>query len=611
MSPGSGAAARMAGFARRMGSLALARMAGYARRMGSLTLARMAGYARRLGRAHLRASARHPAAQRPSCRAAAILPRSGHPARASAPSLLLAALMITPAAALGPTPLLAQSDHPGKPTYDRWCAGCHGVDGAGEGPGAAYMLPRPRDFTQALYQIRTTPSGALPTDADILHVIDYGMPGTAMPGWRELLSRDEREALVDYLKTFSAFFDDDAPAPIDFGSAPGASDERLAEGRALYERVECWKCHGQEGRGDGQSAPTQTDDNDFPIRPADLTENWHFNGGGTVEDIYRRFRTGLDGTPMPSYSDLIEANVATEDELWSLALYVRSLSPEETPRAREVVRAARVDDALPASGTDDDWADVERFYVPLVGQIIEQPRWFAPGVDGVWVQAVHDGSELVMRLTWSDPSRSPDPVWVSWQNLVWNAMQPQEGDAPDASLPDAFAVQFPRALPEGMERPYFLMGTQREPVYLWHWTSTAQSPVEALGRGLARIEPLPGESMVSGSADFAHGRWSLVLRRALAVPEGDGDRLGFPLTTAVPVAFFAWDGSNGEAGKRLSLSSWYYVYLDEPASMAVYVTPAVVALLAAALLVLLVSRAQRRARAEPSRAPTPALGQTV
>src|SRR5690606_21076675 len=102
--------------------------------------------------------------------------------------------------ALAPAPARGQGEgegqgHPGKPIYDKWCAGCHGEDGRGTGEAAAYMLPRPRDFTRALYQIRTTASGELPTDADILRVIDEGMPGTAMPGWRTLLSRSEREAL--------------------------------------------------------------------------------------------------------------------------------------------------------------------------------------------------------------------------------------------------------------------------------------------------------------------------------------------------------------------------------------------------------------------------------
>ena len=44
-----------------------------------------------------------------------------------------------------------QEDGLGKVTYDRWCAGCHGVDGDGTGVAAEYMLPRPRDFTRALY----------------------------------------------------------------------------------------------------------------------------------------------------------------------------------------------------------------------------------------------------------------------------------------------------------------------------------------------------------------------------------------------------------------------------------------------------------------------------
>lgn len=305
--------------------------------------------------------------------------------------------------------LQAQAPHPGKATYDRWCAGCHGVDGQGEGVAAGYMLPRPRDFTQALYQIRSTPSGALPTDADILHVINEGMPGTAMPGWEEKLSEQQRTALVDYLKTFSSFFETlPDPEPIEIGDPPPVTPEGLAEGREFYQQIECWKCHGQEGRGDGASAPTQENDAGFPIRPADLTENWLFNGGGTVEDIYRRLRTGLDGTPMPSFSDLIEADFMTDEQLWHLAQYVRSLSPDQAPGITEVMRAGLVTGELPTQPDDSAWAAAERYYVPLVGQVIVKPRWFAPTVDGVWVQALHNGQELALRLTWHDPSDSPE-----------------------------------------------------------------------------------------------------------------------------------------------------------------------------------------------------------
>jgi DMSO reductase family type II enzyme heme b subunit len=529
----------------------------------------------------------------------------------------LAALVLGTGIAATPATLLAQQpDHPGYATYEKWCAGCHGSDGRGEGDAAAYMLPRPRDFTKALYQVRTTASGELPTDADILHVIDEGMPGTAMPGWRTVLSQAERNNLVEYLKTFSRFFGrGDPPQALAFGNAPGGSEEAIAQGREIYQRIECWKCHGQEGRGDGQSAPTQTNDEGFPIRPADLTEPWLFNGGGTVEDIFRRLRTGLDGTPMPSFGE----NVLSDEELWNLAHYVRSLAPPQaTPRVREVVRAAAMEGPLPAGPADSAWESVESFYIPLVGQIIVPPRWFAPTVDGVWVQAVHDGSELALRLTWSDPSRSPDPIWNEWRTLVAGSMEPKEGadasgtspaatagpaadpaaPAPVQPLVDAIAVQFPRTIPTGMERPYFLLGDTRDPVYLWHWSSGTDGISERVARGHARIEPMEGESAVTGEGVWEHGQWRVVLRRPLAVGDtadaAQSDRLRFATRQPIPMALFAWDGDNGESGTRGAISTWYFVYLDEATPKTVYATPVVAILLTAGLGIFVVGRAQRR-----------------
>src|ERR671924_32471 len=94
----------------------------------------------------------------------------------------------------------------GKAVYDKWCAGCHGDTGAGDGYAQTFMLPRPRDFTKGVYQIRTTASGELPTDDDVRRVIEEGMPGTAMPGWRERLTSAQREDVLAYIKTFSQFF---------------------------------------------------------------------------------------------------------------------------------------------------------------------------------------------------------------------------------------------------------------------------------------------------------------------------------------------------------------------------------------------------------------------
>jgi cytochrome c oxidase cbb3-type subunit 2 len=531
----------------------------------------------------------------------------------------------------GVCPSTAQAQaNPGKAVYDKWCAGCHGADGKGAGPAAGHMLPRPRDFTQALYQIRSTATGQLPTDADIRKVIDDGMPGTAMPGWKNVLSEGERDQLVTHLKSFSRFFANQKTplTPLEFGRAPGVNEERLKSGKEWYDKIECWKCHGRAGRGDGPSARTQQDDNNQPIRPADLTEPWYFNGGHTVEDIFRRLRTGLDGTPMPTFSDLLEGDkpFMTEDQLWNVALYVRSLAPEKVPQVRDVVRAAEVQGALPAAPKDSAWREVERFYIPLVGQIVVKPRWFAPTVDGVWVQALHNGTELAVRVTWHDPSKSPDPEWDEWQGLVTSFMEPHEepgssaaggptspgaaaqapatgpAPAPTASatppapsvapLPDKLVVQFPVSIPTGMERPYFLMGTSGKPTYLWTWQSNPEAAQEARGKGFGNVEALGGGQLAARSS-FDQGEWSVVFRRPLANADS-ANRLNFRSGVAIPMAIFAWDGNNGETGTKGSISTWYYIYLDQKTPATVYTAPAATIMLTAGLGLLFVRRAQKR-----------------
>ncbi len=513
-------------------------------------------------------------------------------AAALAAGLLCAAALAL--VALAPTPAGAQVE--GAAVYDRWCAGCHGVDGDGQGPAAGRMLPRPRDFTVGLYQIRSTGTGELPTDEDILRVIDEGMPGTAMPGWSEVLTRAERNALVEYLKTFSRFFaSSPEPEPLDFPRAPGSSEEKLVRGREVFELIECNRCHGPAGRGDGTSSPTLENDEGHPTVAADLTEGWMFNGGGTVEDIYRRLRTGLDGTPMPSFSDLVDAEVISSEDLWSLAHYVRSLSPGERPPVREVVTARFAEEGpVPTTPDDDAWDEVERYWVPMVGQILLPPRWFNPRVDGLWVQALHDGQELAVLVTWSDPSRSPDPAWDEWATKVMEVMDhPDAGSTAGAGPGDRLTVQFPATATEGMERPFFLQGDARRPAYLWTWRSWQAGPVEAEARGLGAEQPQPADGQdVTTAAVWEAGQWRVLFSRSLTT-EGEDDP-PFAVGTAIPMAFQAWDGDNGEQGAQGSVSTWYFLSLQQPTPMAAYVAPVVALALAFGLLLLMVRRAQRR-----------------
>jgi mono/diheme cytochrome c family protein len=491
--------------------------------------------------------------------------------------------------------LSAQTAQPGKLTYDKWCAGCHGDTGKGDGYGAAFMLPRPRDFTLGVFQIRTTASGELPTDADLFRVVEEGMPGTAMPAWKSRLSKQEQADVIAYLKTFSQFFKGAAPKPLEFGKAPGGGGgpAGIAEGREVFRKLECFKCHGEAGRGDGKSAPSLKDDSGQPIRAADLTHSWTFNGGADVEQIYARLRTGLDGTPMPSFSDVIASKVITEEQLWRVAQYVRSLSPARTPEPREVIPAALVAGKLPSGPEDSLWARVEPAYVPLVGQIIQKPRWFLPTVDGVWVRSVHNGSRIALLLTWHDPSRSPDPAWDQWLGRIAQAAPGADGPIPSTQGPDRMMVQFPRQVAEESEWPYFLQGSARRPAYLVRWSSDSDRVEEGVSTGLGRFAPGSGTPRWSHAARFDKGEWQLQLTAAF-VPSDTSAAPAFRTGEAIPIAFFAADGSNGEGEVRGSISAWYSVYLQTPTPVTVYVEPILAGLLTAGLGVFAIIRAQRR-----------------
>src|SRR5260370_28270463 len=94
----------------------------------------------------------------------------------------------TLAAAAGSSPARLQAQPQGKNVYDAHCVECHGESGRGDGPSAAYLTPRPRDFTSGRYKIRSTETGSVPTDEDLIQSVRQGLYGTTMPGWGRSLS---------------------------------------------------------------------------------------------------------------------------------------------------------------------------------------------------------------------------------------------------------------------------------------------------------------------------------------------------------------------------------------------------------------------------------------
>jgi mono/diheme cytochrome c family protein len=216
----------------------------------------------------------------------------------------------------------------GKKLYRRYCIGCHGPGGDGAGENAPWIDPKPRDFTLAVFKCRSTPSGTLPTDEDLFNAITRGFVTTYMPQWRPLTAQN-RTDLVAYIKTFSPKWrTGKAGTAIAIPAEPAPTAESILRGRQLYQRMECWKCHGPAGHGDGPSAATLTDNKDLPIRPYDFSTGTRFMCGTTNEDLYRIFMTGLDGSPMPSFADQLKPA-----EAWDLVHFLRTLQPIETREA--------------------------------------------------------------------------------------------------------------------------------------------------------------------------------------------------------------------------------------------------------------------------------------
>jgi len=208
----------------------------------------------------------------------------------------------------------------GKQLYFRYCWGCHGFHGDGNGENGPYLNILPRNFVAATFKCRSTPTGTLPTDEDLYDSVGRGFNNSNMPAWNSL-TKQQRADMVAFIKTFSPRWKTDKPGdPLKVPAEPAVTLDSIKHGKELFTKLECWKCHGQEGRGDGPSAATLTDSNDQPIRPYNFAAGSRFKCGTTNHDLYKIFMTGLDGTPMPSFADVIKP-----EDAWDLVHYLRTL----------------------------------------------------------------------------------------------------------------------------------------------------------------------------------------------------------------------------------------------------------------------------------------------
>ncbi len=209
----------------------------------------------------------------------------------------------------------------GRRIYMDSCSPCHGISGKGDGIAAYNLIVKPRDFTQGRYKIKSTADGELPLHEDLYTTLGIGMgQRNTMPAWAAMRTGD-KEAVLVYIESLYPRFAAEAdrspkiiPMPV---SAPFMNAQSIRRGKGLYADLECRKCHGSGGQGDGPSTATLRDERGNKITPPDLSKPWLFIGGSSRLELYRTINTGIAGSAMPSLHEMIP-----DEMIWDLTDYI-------------------------------------------------------------------------------------------------------------------------------------------------------------------------------------------------------------------------------------------------------------------------------------------------
>ncbi len=446
----------------------------------------------------------------------------------------------------------------GEKIYRKRCISCHGDEGDGDGPAADRFQPKPRSFKKAEFKYRTTPRDSLPTDDDLFKVISNGLPGTGMPDWADTLSERQRRQVIKYIKTFSDKWEKQKGSPevVVVGTKTPSSPESIERGKKQFRTLGCNLCHGLEGRGDGPTSSLLKNHRGDPVYPRNLNKNWLFRGGGETENIYMRFNTGLNGTPMPSFNAALD-----NEKSWDLANYVRSLSPPQKPERGSLVKSLRTEGAIPVDPDDPLWLEAGSSWFPMLGQISFKKRLFTPSVTDITVKSIFNEKEIGFLLTWDDRSKS----------------KVSKPGAKRTVYTDQVAIQFPEKLqPGGVRKPYFIMGDEKLGVNLWYWATDEDRFFETNSNGVwNNSEVEQGRSDIAGKGYYKDGQYRVVIKRSLQTSDKEKD-IQFEEGVFYPIAFSAMDGTNGERGSQRSITPWYFVFMEPEFDNSVYIYPPVV-----------------------------------
>lgn len=93
----------------------------------------------------------------------------------------------------------------GKDLFNQHCASCHGEGLRGDGPLAEALIPPPTDFS--------APHARVHPNADLIYWIQYGIQGTAMPGFRVQLEDQDIRDIIAYIQNWQQNNDGTSSSP--------------------------------------------------------------------------------------------------------------------------------------------------------------------------------------------------------------------------------------------------------------------------------------------------------------------------------------------------------------------------------------------------------------
>jgi DMSO reductase family type II enzyme heme b subunit len=525
--------------------------------------------------------------------------------------------------ALAPEPS-ADMIEAGKRVYFTKCVWCHGVDGAGDGPGADRLWPRPRNFNQGTFKIRHTASGELPLfDAkkpvpgqnDLFETVTHGLPGSAMPSWEGILTEEQRLQVLSFVTTQLVkdrkFTDQKSESQtiLQMGDLKpiAPTEESLKKGAELVVEKKCVECHGADGRGDG-NAFNLKDDWGFSIQPANWHKCWNFRGSRqdpyNVKNIFRTFSTGVNGTPMPSFADN-----TTVEERWHIANFVNSLCEREAdgtplsidlltdkPKVNFVLSSGVVEGEISADPENEMWTKRARRIIAMGGQITHKPRNFVNRIDDMWMKSVYNDTHIAFMFQWDDRTKSVAEGKLPWPptsvNIDVKEQDPKTGEEGSIAMHqnnytvynDAVAMETAvkwKELPAPIKPRYLFGSNEQFPVDIMKWE--ADGSLRAFkGTGWDKdFEQRDNyeESSKLLFSEWKNGRWTVIIQRPMGNKKDqdyDEDTF-FEMGQYIPTVFFAWDGHNGDAGRKMAVSAFYYTFLEPPTPREAYIYPIVIA----------------------------------